>query len=1041
MFRTIQELLAAIGRRDPEALRFWERMQVDPDLGLRLGDERQMELDLSPAPPPGERGGYLGLGRSQEELLQAEREARENFIQSQRQLEELRAQRTAGPAPRPQQRQLFPMSVADPSVQPPRATPIPPPVDERAAGQQQLFSTPAPFRLEPQAQPVTGGFRYAAQPRLIAEPPAPRVELPQARVREPGDMSPPPRRYKTMDDFDDALDADKVLARRVAIELSPTLVRQSLIDNFRRAEKENSPELYARALKAVADFRAAMPRADIPSGRVTLSGADASGSSVNMGGMPGTTRPVVGQSGISIRDSSKAGEAQRWSRAAGVSGQSDTVYDTVGFAEIEEIAVQTASRMKITDMIPETYKQESVQTLIREVSAAAESAEAAVKPSVREVRARLVERTRNLKSARAINRFYDDVKAAVEAGDLNRFDAEELRKNAEMANTRIVREIFGARTFPTGVQIARQVSESGGQRVAGLSVSNDPVEAMYAAVITSRSREELMQVRDFYNKMGFETEEIATLNNALARQLARLELDDTQLQSFFGYTEWAYTPKGRIERHTPGVRGMERFSEVPQETQLPIGIRSVIRGENIRNKMINTMRRRKMWESDAAAAERGNLRVPGFEGFDPKAARARWDSIQRQIADMEEYGIGSRGDIENMRAERDEVGRMLNLYEEAATRSYGQSLSQKIDDALYEDDARRLEVEPLEGVTSRDKYVDESESDFLLRMLGKDDQGRVRGTVQRDASGMVIGGRPRTGQIQMAIRPEDFDNLEIALESSISGNRISEAFANQIMDALDRQRLSVEGSAVWRGRPETLDPTPFRGIEPANPQDVGPVAITPKGQGAQDYESRTRFNVETSDVTISVANYFDSGGEFLTRNYAGLADKEFLTSYVFSPEMADDVDHIVSRLNDIYLNLGDKPLVINGAGNSITNMPPGVKQGDVNAYIYRLLEAIISHPERQFEILGIKTGGQSGADIAWVHAARQLGMPSRISPAYGQYGGIKAIFGEPFGYKGSATGYLKEAQYREAMGLTASDPFTHAYKMSEEGFSGDTPLY
>jgi hypothetical protein len=697
--------------------------------------------------------------------------------------------------------------------------------------------------------------------------------------------------------------------------------------------------------------------------------------------------------------------------------------------------------MNITDMIPETYKKTEVDSLIREVSAAAESVEAAVKPSTREVRARLVERTRNLKSVRAINRFYDDIKAAVAEGDLNKFDAEELRKTAELANTRIVREIFGARTFPTGVQIARQASEAGGRPVPGVSVANDPVEAMYAAVITSRSREELMQVRDIYNKLGFETDEIATLNNALSRQLARLELDDVQLQSFFGYTDWAYTPKGRIERHTPGVRGMERFSEVAQETQLPIGIRSVLRGERIRDKMISTLSRRKMWETDAAAAQRSNIRVPGFENFDVRSVRNQYATLQRQLADMEEYGIGSQGEIDALRSQIDDLSFQLNAYEEAATEAYGKSLANKIEDATFEDSVRGRELEPLEGVTQRDRYVEEAESDFLLRMLGRDDQGRSRSTVQRGQLGEVIGGRPRTGQIQMAVRPEDFDNLEIALESAISGNRISEIFANQMMDALDRQRLSMEGSAIWRGRPDSLDPALFRDVTPSNPQDLGAYAITPKADGPKDYESRTRFNAETSDVTISVANYFDTGGEFLTRNYTGLADNEFLTSYVFSPQMADDADHIVSRLNDIYANLGQKPLVINGAGNSITNMPPGTTQADVNAYITRLFEAIISHPNRQFEIMGVKTGGQSGADIGWVHAARQLSMPARINPAYGQYGGIKVILGEGYGYKGSSTAYLKERDYRELLGLNADDPFSFAYKMSDEGYAGGNSLY
>jgi len=1018
MFRTILELLQAVGRRDPEALRIWRDMQ---------GDERQLGFAFPQpeAPRP----------LTQQESFARDRELREQTAQRLQQYEASRAARSAPPPPRPRQSTLFPMSVADPLAPVQRATPIEPPIDEVAAGQRRLFEPP-PLRVE-QGGSTTGPFRYAAQPRLMALPPIDRVDMPRARVRTPDDATPPPEAGGvlrpsaiTPENFDQAVRADRNIMRRLLIDRAPELVRALLERAFRDAENANDPQLFVRVLRSMSEYRKQMPRTDVPSGRRQAAGADTKGDFQSLSGQLGGASQIVGESGISLGRGASTAAPLKTGRGA----YAGAIEDSVGFDALEDIAVQTAKRMGIENMLPEYLRAPDADPLFREITAAAESVEAAARPSKREVLTRLTERTRSLTDIRNINRFFDDVKAAVESGDLNKFDAEELRKTAELANTKLVREILSSKTFPRGLQIAQRAVDDVVFVTTrpGPSPAASPLESMHAAIATSKSRDELMKVRDIYSSGAFEKAEVDTLNKALARQLARIEMDDTQLQSFFGYTDWAYMPGGKVNRFTPGVRGMKSVGEVPQETQLPIAIRAELRAERIRDKMIRTMRRRKMWESDVAAANRLGVKIRGFEDFDFGAKSDEYDNLKRQLADLEEYGIGSPEETAGLRARIDRLDEELAAYEDAARESVQKSIAERLESGLEADEARALEKEPVQGVSGRDKYVEEAESDFLLRMLGYDDTGRRR----------TSNGRPRMGQILDAVEPKNFDDIEVALESAISGNRISEDFANQIMDEIDNARASVEGSAIWRGKPDLLGPKAFENVEPANPSDLGAVAITKKSDKmGNDYESRTKFNAETSDVTIAVANWFDTGGEFLTRNYAKLAGKEFLPSYVFSPEMLDDAEHIVSRLNKIYADKGS-PLVINGAGNTITDMPAGSTQNQINGYVTRLLEAILSSPNRQFEILGVKTGGQSGADIAWVHAARQLSLPVRITPAYGQYGGIRVIMGEGFGYKESATAYLKEAQYRQAMGLNAENPYKFDYPMSKnDRWSDKDPLF
>ena len=999
MFRTLAELLEAIRRGELNVDNF-----VDPITGgvnrLRdpSGNLKPIQPDLDVLPPPPSRV-EAGIPQTREQALA--------------EIELSRQERAAAAAERAQ---------FDP--------------DSRRVG------NIAPGRRpDPVIQP---GLFPAPPPRMAGLADVQRA-TPVSPTELPG---PVPRRAPAYDyPVDVKTPEGEQLLLSYMVKVSPEFVRSSLIQNFENAQ---TPEELSRALNALVKVRRVIPRVDSAQGRMAVSGVGEGrgGEMLELGGGIGEARQIIPESGVSIRGSSQREGGSSF--ATGRTSLTNDSVDNIGLAQVETAAIEAARRLEQMDMLPDTMKPYKLDPLLKEVTAAAESAEAALRPSDRAVRLRFIQRASGARSVQAINRVYDEVMEAVKNGTLNRLDAEEIRKTVEMKNTRFVREIFSTKSFPTGLALARRAAKRPGifeVRAGEIDPSANPTESMFAAIATARSREELMSIRDIYQKMGkgaIDRPSMEMLSKALARQLARIELSDIDLQRFFGYTDWVYVTKGGIERGTPGAVGMERFSEVAQEVPFPVAIRGILKGEEIRNTLINLGKKRRLYEDNVSYVQRNNLAVKGFEDFDVTGRQAELDDINWQISNLQEYGVGKPGELDALRIRKMEIERELQDFDDAADEAVYADIDKQIESGIERQEAKTREKEPTQGASGRDKYMDESESDFLLRVMGRDGESVRRSQPKRrmtDAAGEaetgireVAGGRPIMGQLQSSQTQKELDEVETAIESAIQRNAISEDVALRVMEAVDEHRAAIEGSAVWRGRPDRISMDTAAPLDPVPPSEFGNVAVTPFNKNnPSSYDIRTQENAQLSDITIAVADSFDTGGEFLTRNYARINGKDYDTSYIFSPDMLDDVDHIVESMNRVFAAKG-QPIVINGAGNGISNMPEGITQNDVNNYIGRLLEMVMSHPNRRFEVLGLRTGGQSGADIAWGHAARRLQLPVRIHPAYGSYGGIMVRLGEGFGYKGKPTAFLKKEEYLRSLGFDrANDPYTFDYKMQTGG--------
>jgi hypothetical protein len=205
-------------------------------------------------------------------------------------------------------------------------------------------------------------------------------------------------------------------------------------------------------------------------------------------------------------------------------------------------------------------------------------------------------------------------------------------------------------------------------------------------------------------------------------------------------------------------------------------------------------------------------------------------------------------------------------------------------------------------------------------------------------------------------------------------------------------------------------PKPRPNVKPTD------IRLAPYGSG---YTERTVYNAQNSDATIAVARDFDSPGEILTANAArgrvqvrfnsaGKAEAYYpgpgeprpgRETPIFQINHGDanyqqKVDEIVEQLNQLYEIRGAEPLTINFAGNSLVNLGDGTVSGiakaqsDSNAFARNLLDGILDHPNRNFEIGLARSGGQHGYDTAFIKAASENGIPTGVRHPSGQYGGV-----------------------------------------------------
>jgi len=179
------------------------------------------------------------------------------------------------------------------------------------------------------------------------------------------------------------------------------------------------------------------------------------------------------------------------------------------------------------------------------------------------------------------------------------------------------------------------------------------------------------------------------------------------------------------------------------------------------------------------------------------------------------------------------------------------------------------------------------------------------------------------------------------------------------------------------------------------------------------YTERTRVNIRESDVTLAIAKDFSTAGERLTSRCAHNCNKPIVRVPHKTPDLEYWVGVFVGIMNRAYEKI-HKPLVLNGAGNGTYTL--GESQQEADAFALSFLQRALESPDRKFEIAEVRSGGQTGYDVAIVKAAISLGIPARIhcARASGVYGYYMIRTADGFDKAYDRASYLEEVGIHEA---------------------------
>lgn len=137
---------------------------------------------------------------------------------------------------------------------------------------------------------------------------------------------------------------------------------------------------------------------------------------------------------------------------------------------------------------------------------------------------------------------------------------------------------------------------------------------------------------------------------------------------------------------------------------------------------------------------------------------------------------------------------------------------------------------------------------------------------------------------------------------------------------------------------------------------------------SSSYAPRTYENAHTADVTIAIAVDYNTAGEKLTHKAAG---EKYLKLDPVQWNPINTARMLWMRLNRIT----KYHPTINVAGNGIYTLSKhGWDQERANEYVYRMLAKLHEH----FPIGEIRSGGQTGVDIAGGVAGVALGIPTTL---------------------------------------------------------------
>jgi hypothetical protein len=138
------------------------------------------------------------------------------------------------------------------------------------------------------------------------------------------------------------------------------------------------------------------------------------------------------------------------------------------------------------------------------------------------------------------------------------------------------------------------------------------------------------------------------------------------------------------------------------------------------------------------------------------------------------------------------------------------------------------------------------------------------------------------------------------------------------------------------------------------------------------YRERTIKNA-TADATIAFAMDFNTAGERLTKKAAQENGKVFIPLNL--KNSINETEKIINALNKIKKD----EIVLNIAGNGIYSLTKfNMTQEFVDEMIFMVLDNVIKSTNLKPKVVGIRTGGQTGADEAGAKAGERLLLPTLV---------------------------------------------------------------
>ncbi|HHH9441330.1 TPA: hypothetical protein ACP32N_003269 [Pseudomonas aeruginosa] len=127
------------------------------------------------------------------------------------------------------------------------------------------------------------------------------------------------------------------------------------------------------------------------------------------------------------------------------------------------------------------------------------------------------------------------------------------------------------------------------------------------------------------------------------------------------------------------------------------------------------------------------------------------------------------------------------------------------------------------------------------------------------------------------------------------------------------------------------------------------------------YAKRTWENALGADLTVAFAADYSTRGELLTHRAAG----EAYVAIPLSTAPAQAADLLIAAM------AAREAATLNIAGNGICTLAKhGWTQESVNSWVFQVLRTVV----RKHPITHVRSGGQTGADIAGLVAAHALGI-------------------------------------------------------------------